>query len=148
MVEILMVVAIIGVLLGIVTYQFGQNRSQSLVEKQTRQLYGDIMEIRSRALFEKRPRGIRLTTTSYQIYSSGVLSGSPIETRPLKMPITWNNNAELVYRTDGLTFDMKTICVAESNAGTVDSIVVSASRVQIGKLDEGASCVQTNVKAK
>ncbi len=151
LVEMLMVIAIIGILTTIGTFQFSSYQKKSAIDSQTRIMYGDLMELRNKALFEKSNRLFRLkSTTSYALYASEDGTATPLETKTLKMPITWNGTADIIFDTRGMLKDLsnKTICVVEENASPVDSIVVSATRIQLGKLDEGAACAANNVTAK
>jgi prepilin-type N-terminal cleavage/methylation domain-containing protein len=152
LVEMVLVIAIIGILTAIGTYQFSAQQQKAGIDKQTRTLYGDLMETRSKAMFGKRNRLLRLvSSTSYALYSSGVATATPQETKTLKVPVTLNGTADITFDTSGMLLDStdRTICVMGDNSSPTDSIVVSTTRIQLGKLDQGAtSCDPTKIVAK
>lgn len=148
LIEIVIAIAVMAILATIGTFQFNQYMRKSSVESQTRKLYGDILELRSKALFEKRPRALKLTTTSYSLYSSEVMSVNPVSTRPLDVPITWNVSTDITFDTSGMTNDNKAICTNQTNSSPVDSIIISTTRIRLGKLGQGAACAEANIVAK
>ena len=150
LVELIITIALITIMLGLATFQFGQYSRKSQVENQTRKFYADLMELRSQAMFEKRSRGIKLSSAGYSIYSSEVLTVAPLEVTALKAPITWNNSADIIFDTRGMlaTGVGGSICAAEKNDAPVDSLVVSMTRIKLGKLKEGMDCKSENIDAK
>jgi len=148
-VEIIVVISIVSILGALATVQFTGYLRKNSVENQVRQIYGDVMILRSKALFEKKSGTIKLATTSYSFYSSSVTTVAPLQTKTLKLPITFNNTSDIRYDARGmLDASNKTICITEANSSPVDSIVLSLARIQLGKRDEGATCVAGNVVAK
>lgn len=156
LIEVLIVIAIIGIISAIGTFQFNAYFIKSAIESQTRQMYTDIIEQRSRALFEKRNRGVRIASTVLSLYSSAndaaprTVIGNPFETKVLKYPITSNNNSDIIFDTGGMldTVSNKTICISATNSASIDSIVVSETRIRLGKLKVGTNCNENNVSAK
>lgn len=148
LVELLIVIALISILSAVGTFQFSQYSRKSEIEGQTRKLYGDLMELRGKAMFEKTSRGVRMTSTSYSIYSSAAMAGIPLETKTLKAPIQRNSTEDIMFDTRGITTNKMTVCTTESNSASVDSIVVSSTRIQLGKLKEGTNCDDANVIAQ
>ena len=156
LIEVLIVIAVIGILTSIASFQFTAYTKKSAIESQTRQLYNDIMEQRSKALFEKRSRGVRVAASSYSLYSSATDSdprtflGNPIVTTALRYRIISNNYADIIFDTGGMLSNVsnQSICVEETNTASIDSIVVSETRIRLGKLKEGTNCVATNINAK
>lgn len=147
LVELVVVIGIISILLVVGTYQFSQHSRKSAIEKQTKTLYADMMELRSRSMFEKKSRGLRLTATAYSIYSSATMTVIPVETRTLAAAVSWNNsNADIIFDTQGfVNAGLSSICAVGTNPAYFDSLVVSASRIRIGKLKEGTSCATANI---
>lgn len=141
LVELVVVIGIISILLAIAWFQFSAYTRKSQIEKQTRMLYGDLMEARSKAMFEKRVMTLQFTANGYTIAADGVVTS----TKNLAYPI---NDRTVVYDTSGLTTNSGTICLTQSNAATVDSLVISRTRVQIGKKREGAACDEDHIDAK
>jgi prepilin-type N-terminal cleavage/methylation domain-containing protein len=151
LVELLVVIALIGILLSIATFQFSQYSTKSAIESQTKTLYNNILDLRNRALYEKRNKAVVLTAYGYSLYSTETTTVSPVSTNILNYQIFWNNNAKIVFDTMGLLQNAasagQTICVSNANSASVDSIVLSLTRVQIGKLTNGATCNAVNIKA-
>ena len=156
LIEVLIVIAIIGILSGIGTFQFAEYSIKTGIERQTQQLYTDMMEQRSKALFEKRSRGVRLTSSSFSLYSSATdadprtFIGNPFASTTLRYPITSNNSfKDIIYNTGGMldTVSNQSICVTETNSASIDSIIISETRIRLGKL-KGTTCDSDSIYAK
>lgn len=146
LIELLITIALITIMLSIATFQFSAFSKKSGVESQTRKLYGDLMELRSKAMFEKRSMGIKLSTLSYSIYSSEVMTVNPIQVTNLKVPI---NTGAIVFDTRGMLQSTATsVCISEANDAPVDSIAVSMTRIKLGKLKAGEECLSENIISK
>lgn len=145
LVEIMVVIGIISLLLSIGTIQFSRYTLKYETESQTRKLYSDLLEIRSRALFEKKSRAISLAAGSYSLYSSTDTTAPPVATVTLKRPITNNGGANIVFDTRGMLTGSQSICVSAENDAAIDSIVISMARVQMGKRKEGMVCNADNI---
>lgn len=147
LVELVVVVGIISILLSISTYLFSQHLRKSAIEKQIKTLYADMMELRSRSMFEKKSKGLRLATMGYSIYSSTTMTVTPAETKTLTSAISWNNpSADITFDTQGfINASLSSVCTDGANSAYFDSLVVSASRIRIGKLKEGMACATANI---
>lgn len=149
LVELLIVIVLIGILSTIGTIAFSEYTKKSQITSQTRTLYGDLMEYRLKALYEKRNWTFKINAASYGIYSSADTSVAPVSSIILKNSVTFNNATDIVYDSQGLAnVSGKTVCVSATNDAAVDSIVISTSRVQIGKKKAGTSCASTNITAQ
>jgi len=139
LIELIIVISIIGILASIGISNFNTYTTKMAIESQTRKLYSDILDQRTKALYEKRSRGIRLTSSSYSIYSSSTMTAVPVNTSQLRYPITLSNGSDLIFDTKGLLQNVSnnTISIAASNPAPIDTIVVSATRVMLGKLNGG-----------
>lgn len=148
LIELLIVIAVIGILIAISWFQFNAYTRKTQMESQIRSLYGDLMEARAKAMYEKKELTFNFTANGYTVKADGTI----IDTKILSYPITWNNAADVVYSTTGLlkdaAVDGKTICLAQANEATADAVVISMTRIQIGKKTEGAACEAANVTAK
>lgn len=147
--ELVVVIGLIGILLSLTTFGFSQYSRKSQITNQTRVLYGDLMEYRTKALYEKKNWTFKISAASYGIYSSANTAVAPVSTVPLKHSVDLNNTADIVFDSQGLAnVSGKSVCISSANDAVVDSVVISATRVQIGKKKEGVSCVATNIDAK
>lgn len=148
LIEMLIVIALIGILAAISWFQFSAYSRKSAMESQIRTLYGDLMEARTKAMFEKKVMALTFTANSYTIAADGVVTA----TKTLNYPITWNNTYVVTYGTNGMLLNApvagKTICLSQENESPVDAVVVSMTRVQIGKKKGGTACADANVTSK
>ncbi len=156
-VELVVVIGIIGILLSLATFGFSQYTRKSQIASQTKLLYGDLMEYRVKAMYEKKNWTFKISAAGYGIYSSANTSVAPVSTVTLKHSVGTDVADELSFSTQGLTvfsssptdpLFSKSICVSSANDAAVDSVVISAMRVQIGKKKEGVNCVAANIDAK
>jgi len=149
LIELLIVIALIGILLSAATFGFSQYSRKSKMESQTRFLYGDLMEYRTKAMYEKRNWTFKMSAAGYGIYSSTNTDVSPVTAVVLKHPVDVASTVtEIEFDTHGLTDNIGSVCVTSANNAVVDSVVISKTRVQIGKKREGTNCVSTNIDAK
>lgn len=157
LVELIVVMAIMGILFAIATLNWSSMQKKNAIENETKTVYADLMATRLDALYTKRPRSVVVSGTQFSVYSSGVTSVSPVSQKTLRYPLKWNTSdtsLTLTFDAGGLsTAGADTpLCVdpennlSASNSGSVDSIVVSAVRIKIGK--RGGSCDATSIVQK
>lgn len=149
LIELLIVIMLIGLLTGLGTWQYASYSKKATIQAQTRVLYGDLMQYRMRAFYEKRNWTFKFSASGYGIYSSSDVTVAPVASVALKHPVTTSDFSQTVIfdSQGGASVSGKAICVASSNDAPVDAVVISATRVQIGKKDEG-SCASDNITAK
>lgn len=147
LIELIVVIGLIGILLSLVTFGFSQYSKKSKMSSQTRLLYGDLMEYRSRALYEKKNWTFNFSSTRYGIYSSVTTTVPPVATVSFTYPVVFNVT-KIVFDSRGMANDSGTVCISDTNEAVVDSVVISTTRVQIGKRKEGFSCASTNIYAQ
>lgn len=152
--EMIVVVAIVGILLAIGTLQFNSHRQKAEIESQVRTMYADLTNVRATALYKKRERSVKITTTGYSIYSSTVVSVPPVQQTSFKWPV---NPASLQIDFDehGIgTFNgddteaAAAVCVQVASNAIVDSIAFSRSQAQVGKLQAGMGCASDKIDLK
>lgn len=149
LIELIVVMAIMGTLLAITTYSFTSYSQKSRIESQTKQLYGDLMEYRAKALYEKREWTFRITATGYGIYSSSNTGVAPVTSVQLRNPVEFSSTTAVTFGSQGLAnVSDKTVCIAADNDANVDSVVISQTRVQIGKKQVGMDCTGGRIYAK
>jgi type IV fimbrial biogenesis protein FimT len=154
-VEVIVVMAIIGILTTLATLQFNTYVKKSQMQSQIQTLYSDLNRVRSQALFNRRPRSITMTTVQYAIYSSDVVTVSPVERTTLNYPMTLNNGARLDFDERGLLANVTSasacILLPTSQDAAIDSLVLSQTRIQIGKCNDcntTADCNSGNITSK
>lgn len=148
--ELVIVIAIIGTLLAIASFGFSQYQRKAKMEEQVRTLYSDLMEARSKALYEKTPRTVKVQASSYTVYPAPTATGTPELTRSLNFPVEFDIATDNVFSTQGVlqNASSKTICISEANQLNVDAVIISDTMIRVGKRTNGAACASANITAK
>lgn len=140
--ELLIVIAVIGILSAIATMEFNKMMRKSGVEAQMRTIYSDLMAIRTEAVHQRRQRAVIFTASRYEIYSSVATTGVGARTvKDLRYPLLSNTTIsnKIIFTEQGLLDDPnngnRSICVQEDTGAAVDSIVLSTTRIQLGRWD-------------
>jgi len=158
LVELVVVLAIMGILLSIVALNFSSWTRKVQIEKQTREFVSDLNTAKRDSIFLKRRHGIVLNNTAtgyaFRQYSSENESrtsgGTDIFTKTTSYQFSKENGtsaADRILQFDirgfaATGFDLDTIRINPTNSGAAfDCVVIATSRINIGKM-EGASCVQ------
>ena len=153
LVELMIVIAIMGILLSIATLNWNEMQTKSAVESQIKKIHADLMEVRLQALYSKRSRSVVISGQVYKSYSSTVITSTALETKQLRYPVVWNGGGTLTFDAQGLTNNQGSLCVmltsdiAVINSAAVDSIVVSQARTNLGKRT-GGGCASANIEQK
>lgn len=152
LIEMVIAMAIMALLLGIATLSFNSMVKNGVVDSQMKGLSADLMSVRSQAMYEKRGRTVMVSATGFSVYYSDAMA-TPLQIKVLPAPVnpaalqvdfdewggaTLNNDSSI---TEGA------ICVQGTNGAGIDSIVISRSRIQMGKL-KGAGCTSANIDVK
>lgn len=136
----LVITTILGVIAGM---NYKSLVAKASMEKQIKMIYSDILEVRQRALLEKRPRTVEFSANAFKIFSGESAQGEPVLKRDLVHPIKWSSSdavkVRVSYDTWGSTSKLVTIYLdrKDSNAPSVDCVVISRFRVRMGKNDAG-----------
>ena len=148
LVEMLFVVAIMGILMSFAGLKYNAMQTKSLIEQEAATIYGTLLELRLQALYRKTGRAATLVGKQFSTYSSQVTTVSPISTivltYPVKMGPTTSNR--VVFDASGMMMsEERAICVDPSgtladNLGFKDSVNVSITKIHIGKRRSGSAC--------
>ena len=145
LIELIVVIAVIGTLLALVTLQFNSNSKKAGIESQVRSIYADVMDARSQALLQKVPRSVGVSSTQMKIFDG---SGSVISQMEFKHSVTFDFSSNVSFDTRGIADSPKTICIQpRGNPSLIDSIVITPTMIQMGKWREG-SCTSANITAR
>lgn len=152
LVELVVTVAVMLFLASLATIQFSKMRTKASIEKELKMIYADLMEIRTRALYEKTPLAAKFTRTSFHVYPGVDTSSAPIITRTLPHAVAWSRTGSsfvLKYDTFGITNNPVTLCIEpdDENSSSVDSLVISKTRIRMGKR-EASACKSESVALK
>jgi len=160
LIEVIMVMVLMGILLSIASLQFSDYIRKGAIERQTKELYADLMATRVAAVTQRNSKRVIITPTVFTFVSSALGSGSVRTSRNMTKPITWAGKAsgdtetEIIFDERG-TFNIDvgagntTICVEPSlQSAQYDSIVVFSTRLHLGKVAFGGECKSDNVTVK
>ena len=158
LVELLVVLTVMGILLSIATMNWNSMQKKSAVENEAKTVFADLMTARLDALYSKRPRSVVFSGVQFAVYSSSLTSVNPVSRKTLRYPLQWQPagpSLTLTFDASGLsTAGSDTpVCIdpennlAIANSGAVDSIVVSAARIKLGKR-QGGSCDPLTITQK
>lgn len=155
LIEMLLVIFIMSTLLALGTLRFSDYFKRYRSESQTRLIYSTLLRARADAVYQRRGVRVKIGGSGFKVYSSsaGDAGVAPVLTGTLRIPVTCNAEGDDGGDERSLNFDSRgiatvrcSICVGESaDAGAVDSIVVSATTLRIGKRDNGNDCDSDNI---
>lgn len=162
LIEILVAIAIIGILAAIGTASFTGLVGRYNVNNQTKTMYTDIMTARAMAATKNRVHFVNLSANQYAIYDDtnpspngdGTLDTSNdtlILQKTLDKAITWNGStAKMEFNVRGLgPLITQTICIYSTVNPQYDCIKSSRTRVTLGKLKtQGGACNVDNCETK
>lgn len=156
-VELIVVIAILGILMTIGTLNFHQWQVKSNIDRETRELFTDINSARLNAIHTKKRHSIVLNTTNYILknYSSegeNILAGRVLQTRQVNYQLTKSTThvANSYYLFDAKGFITETdtgpiesgmfseiIIVHPTESGAYDCVVLSEGKSDMGKMANG-----------
>lgn len=156
--ELIVVLAVMGILLSIAAINFSNWMRKAQIEKQTREFISDLNTARSESIFRKKRHSIVLngaaTGYTFRRYSSQdedrSTGGTDILTKTASYQFSKEDGSSAASRT--FLFDTRGFAATISDTGTIrvnpvnsgaafDCVVIATSRTNIGKM-VGGSCVQ------
>ncbi len=153
LIELVVILAIVATLASIATYEFGKLQRKTGVERQTRELYSKLVEVRLEAMYRKEPRTVVVAGSELKIYNSATAAGTPASRVPLSYPAVMASGLDqLSFNSSGIMPDgVLAICLdpgGTDRPGNIDSVLVSAVTTYIGKKKSGGACVSTDIDQK
>ena len=159
LIELLIVIALIGILLAIAVPNYNETMTKTKIEAQTKELHSASTNARLAALQNKQLSSIKLSPTSYVF---GVYTGSDYSTpsgfkevTTVSLPFVIQKKVggglgdisgySIDFDTRGFTIDPfknnMTIVVTPVKYGGGDNcIVVYTTRTNIGRMDDASTC--------
>ena len=150
LVELLVVIAIVGILAVALGYTYEGWMGRYKVEKATKDLYADLMTARVNAMTRQRTFFVTINAANYSMTadtndSAALDAGDAVQpTFPKAVEYPLNEN----FGGNVLSFDKRGLVAPNGSiwfTSTVDPdydcIVIFATRVNMGKLDGGGTCV-------
>jgi prepilin-type N-terminal cleavage/methylation domain-containing protein len=154
LIEILIVIALIGILLAIATMSFNDYLRKGTIERQTKELYSDLMMTRTIAVTQRSSKRVTVTSSVFTFISSSL----GVSTRVLTNPVSALDSSGNAV--SNITFDARgtyniddpgayaAICVNQSiGSAQVDGIIIYPTKIQMGKFAGGA-CNSANITVK
>lgn len=168
LIELIITIAVMGIMTGIATISFSTWQKKSKFESQVREMYSDLVDARTKAFTQKKVHGIVFQPNSYVMksYSSEVeykypadaassTSGVQIMSKSLKYGITKTNtataftadNSAILFDTTGFTsttpssstFGFTIVVNPIDVSSHLNCLVISVARVNMGKWN-GSKC--------
>lgn len=148
LVELMTVVAILGVLLVILGFSFQGWIAKYKVEDQTKRLYADITDARARAMQKKRMTFVVLAANRYRTFEdtntapdgNAVLDlAADTGVADTNTPYTINPTMTFSFDREGLSSFTGTVRLVSTLSPDYDCITLQTTRIRIGRFD-GATC--------
>lgn len=152
--ELIIVMAIAGILMSIATLAFNNWNLKAQIEKQTRELLSDANSARTESLFRKKQHSIVFnedaTGYAFKRYSSeneNMFNGATLYSKRFSKQMkskTGTSIADkvLLFDSRGFALFPQTIRVEPMGSGAAfDCVVISGSRTNLGQM-AGGECVQ------
>lgn len=173
LIELLIVMIILGILASLGTVSFTGWVRKNELESQVKEMYTDLMNARLTAMHQNRTHFISLSanqiTGSQDTNGDGIgdsslciwnrNKGDPVDAscpsdkslsyKSLMSTMTWSGTATLEFNARGLSNTNNTLCVFSTNNPSYDCIVVSSTRIRMGKLiNQSGGCNSANCVQK
>jgi type II secretion system protein H len=173
LIELLVVIIILGIVASLGTVSFRGWIRKTELESQVKEMYTDVMNARLTAMHRNTTHLISLSTN--QIRGSEDTNGDgagdnalciwnrnkgdaadascpndkSLSYKNLTFPATWSGTNKLEFNARGLSNTNNTICVFSTHNPSYDCIVVSPTRIRMGKLiNQSSGCNSANCEAK
>jgi type IV fimbrial biogenesis protein FimT len=166
LIELVVAIGIISILLTVATLNFNQWTKRQNIEKQVKQMYADMMSMRQQAMVTGMTHDVQFPNTKtivFRRYSSEQDladwksgSGIPVIRSNLPYQVLAKNVSDtnpIQFNRRGLMIDPfeKIICVFSDADPSVDSLVITQSRISMGKIinqgsKDAAACKKTNIE--
>lgn len=152
LVEIMIALAILGILVVLAVSDFGGMNEKYKVEAETKQFYADIMDARGRAMQRNRWYFVQIASTGYATYQDGPLpDGDTIQNNndtlvtsiTVRHPITTNfaGGGSFGFNRNGIANDNGTITFTSTAQPDYDCITIRPTRIKMGQY-VGGTCVE------
>ena len=153
--EILIVIAIVGILLVIGVGNFGGLSEKAKVEAETKQLYADLMDARGRAMQRNRMFFVRFSGTGYATYEDTNTSpdgngmwDNTADTRVANVTVSHTITVALpgganafVFNRNGIASVTGNLRFTSTESPDYDCITILPTRIKMGKYIGGV-CVE------
>lgn len=152
LIELIIVIAIIGVLFALAGIEFNNWIKRYNVESEIKEMYVDLMNTRARAMQRNRTHFIIFATNTYTVYEDtnpapdgdGTLqTGSDTQvaslSRTIQDTINWTGSGNISFDSRGLASPAGSLYLSTTSVPEYDCIVVYYTRLNLGKWS-GSNC--------
>ncbi|GFO63907.1 pilus assembly FimT family protein [Geomonas paludis] len=157
LIEMMIAIGVAAILTATASFYFHKYQKSYRIEAQTRLLFTELLKARIQAIYQRRGTRVKVYADRFQVYSS-LQDGAtvhPVQTHLLRYPVSATANLDLAaggnidFDETGVTYSWGSICLESvPGYGGVDSVVIAATRVSIGKKGAGDDCKTENIKLK
>jgi prepilin-type N-terminal cleavage/methylation domain-containing protein len=151
LIELLTILAILATLLAIGTISFSSWQTRYAVEKQTKEIFADISDLRLKAIHTKRLHRVTfapksISCESYSPEDEALADGANVLNKQLHYTITKKNGDPFAGDTVDFNFrgfinngiGMTIRISSTTNDAPFDCIIISNARTNMGKMKEGS----------
>lgn len=146
-IELLVVISIIGILAGLLSYSYREWHIGFKVEQATKQLYADLLTARAMAFLDNIEYYAVVNPDSYAIFEDTNGNGTKdagdrtLSSFPKKIEywMSWNRSCAITFQRKGLISTPGTIRFPTENNADYDCIKLSMTRIIMGK-NKGTDC--------
>ena len=167
--EVLVVLAIAGILAGLGVASLEGLMTKHKVDNQIRRIYSDLMDVRLMAMNKNRTHFVALSAGGYIAYDDTNPSPNGDDTLTVGsdtvvltpqslnlsmatpsqfLPISWSNGSQISFNSRGLSTTSNTICIISSVNPSYDCVRIIPTRVLLGKLSVQGNCTDAACIAK
>ena len=145
LIELIVTMAIIGIILSIATLDFAAMQRRARIESQTRQIFADLNDARLHSIYQKRRHRITFQPTSYVMknYSSdnedSLTGGKVLFTKNLAYQLSLSNGNSIAgaffeFDIRGISSNALSFFINPVNSGaTFDCIAVGMAKTNMGQ---------------
>ncbi len=163
LIELMVVIAIIGILLAIATLNFNSWVTRQNIDREVKEMSADIMAIRQRAIVTGQTFDVQFpdaATLVFRRYSSEADAGTVVQSKNLRFPVTLSSSGTIEFNDRGMMLDAatlspveKVVCVFTDASPAMDALVITPSRVSTGRIinqgsKNAAACTKANIEIK
>jgi type IV fimbrial biogenesis protein FimT len=152
LVEVLVALAIVGILAMLATGTFQGMMEKYRVEGETKQIFADLMDARGRAMQRNRSVFVQINANDYKLYEDtdpapdgdGVLDNTadtPVVSVTIRHAIDPGGLSSFRFNRNGIASVTGTVQISSTAKPDYDCITVRATRIKMGQMNAG-TCVE------
>jgi len=159
LIELMVVIAIIGILLAVATLNFNSWVTRQNIDREVKEMHAEIMAAKQRALVTGQDNAVQFPDPSTLVFrrfsSSADTAGTVVQTKNLRYPVTLSSADSIRFNDRCMMVDTndKILCVFTNANPSLDALVITQSRVSMGQIinqgsKDAAACTKANIKIK